>query len=100
MSTFKGNDGVIKLGGSGGTNIIGEVRSYSLEHTADTIEDTAMGDANRTYKDSLKSFSERQLDGFVGCCLTMIPAIDLILLSLSKLFVPILPICGKVKVII
>ena len=49
---------------------------------------------------SLKSFSERQLDGFVGCCLTMIPAIDLILLSLSKLFVPILPICGKVKVII
>ena len=57
MSTFKGNDGVIKLGGSGGTNIISEVRSYSLEHTADTIEDTAMGDANRTYKDSLKSFS-------------------------------------------
>ncbi len=57
MSTFKGNDGVIKLGSTGGTNIIAEVRSYSLEHTADTIEDTAMGDANRTYKDSLKSFS-------------------------------------------
>ena len=49
---------------------------------------------------SLKLFLERQLDGFVGCCLTMIPAIDLVLLSLSKLFVPILPICGKVKVII
>lgn len=57
MATFKGNDGVIKLGSSGGTNIVGEVRSYSLEHTADTIEDTAMGDTSRTHVASLKSFS-------------------------------------------
>ncbi len=57
MSTFKGNDGVVKLGTSGGTNIVGEVKSYSLEHTSDTIEDTAMGDASRTYKASQKSFS-------------------------------------------
>ena len=57
MATFKGNDGVIKLGTSGGTNIVGEVKSYSLEHTADTIEDTKMGAGARTYKASLKSFS-------------------------------------------
>tara|TARA_R110000772_G_scaffold246780_1_gene360506 strand:+ start:175 stop:570 length:396 start_codon:yes stop_codon:yes gene_type:complete len=57
MATFKGNDGVVKLGTSGGTNIVGEVKSYSLEHTADTIEDTKMGDGARTYKASLKSFS-------------------------------------------
>ncbi len=57
MATFKGNDGVVKLGTTGGTNIVGEVKSYSLEHTADTIEDTKMGDGARTYKASLKSFS-------------------------------------------
>ena len=57
MSTFKGNDGVVKLGTSGGTNIVGEVKSYSLEHQSDTIEDTAMGDTSRTYKASQKSFS-------------------------------------------
>ncbi len=57
MATFKGNDGVVKLGTTGGTNIVGEIKSYSLEHTADTIEDTKMGDGARTYKASLKSFS-------------------------------------------
>jgi hypothetical protein len=57
MATFKGNDGIVKLGTTGGTNIVGEVRSYSLEHTSDTVEDTKMGDASRTYKATLKSFS-------------------------------------------
>ena len=57
MATFKGNDGIVKLGTSGGTNIVGEVRSYSLEHTSDTVEDTAMGDASRTHVATLKSFS-------------------------------------------
>jgi predicted secreted protein len=57
MSTFKGNDGIVKLGTSGGTNIVGEVKSYSLEHTSDTVEDTAMGDASRTHIATLKSFS-------------------------------------------
>jgi predicted secreted protein len=57
MSTFKGNDGIVKLGTSGGTNIVGEVKSYSLEHTSDTVEDTAMGDGSRTHVATLKSFS-------------------------------------------
>jgi hypothetical protein len=53
MATFKGKDGVVKVG----SNAIGEVRNFSIEETADTIEDTSMGDAARTYKDSLTSFT-------------------------------------------
>ena len=34
-----------------------QIRSYSLEETADTIEDTTMGDTSRTYLSSLKTFS-------------------------------------------
>ena len=53
MATFKGSDGVVKAGG----NAIAEIRSFSVEQTADTIEDTKMGDAARTYKSSLTSFT-------------------------------------------
>ena len=54
MATFTGSDGVILVG----TDQIAEVRSYSIDETMDTLEDTAMGDTSRTYKTSLKSFSE------------------------------------------
>ena len=57
MATFKGSDGIVKAGASGSENAIGEIRSFSVEQTADTIEDTAMGDSARTYKDSLSSFT-------------------------------------------
>ena len=53
MATFSGSDGVILVG----TDQIAEVRSYSIDETMDTLEDTAMGDTSRTYKTSLKSFS-------------------------------------------
>jgi hypothetical protein len=53
MATFKGSEGVVKVGG----NAIAEIRSFSIEESADTIEDTAMGDTSRTYKSSLKSFT-------------------------------------------
>jgi predicted secreted protein len=53
MATHKGSEGIIKVG----TNAVAEVKSYSLEETADTIEDTSMGDAARTYVASLTSFS-------------------------------------------
>jgi len=53
MATFTGSDGVILVG----TDQIAEVRSYSIDETMDTLEDTAMGDTSRTYKTSLKSFS-------------------------------------------
>ena len=49
---------------------------------------------------SLKLVSDLQLEALVGCCLTTIPATDLELPSSSYLFDPMLPMCGKVKVII
>ena len=53
MATYKGSDGVVTIGGTA----VGEIRSFSVEESADTIEDTAMGDSSRSYKSSLKSFS-------------------------------------------
>ena len=35
--------------------MVGEVRSYSIDTTADTVEDTVMGDTARTYLPSLTS---------------------------------------------
>jgi predicted secreted protein len=53
MATHAGSEGTVKSG----ANAIAEVRSFSLEETADTIEDTSMGDASRTYLTGLKTFS-------------------------------------------
>ena len=53
MATFSGSDGVILVG----NDQVAEGRSYSIDETMDTLEDTSMGDTSRTYKTSLKSFS-------------------------------------------
>lgn len=53
MATHAGSEGTVKSG----SNAIAEIRSYSLEETADTLEDTTMGDSSRTYLASLKTFS-------------------------------------------
>lgn len=53
MATHTGSEGTIKIG----NDVLGELRSFSLESTAETIEDTSMGDTNRTYKVGLKSFT-------------------------------------------
>ena len=53
MATHTGSEGTIKIG----ANTLGELRSFSLESTAETIEDTSMGDASRTYKVGLKTFT-------------------------------------------
>jgi hypothetical protein len=53
MATHAGSEGTVKVG----ANAIAEIRSFSIEETADTIEDTTMGDGARTYKPSLTSFS-------------------------------------------
>ena len=53
MATHTGSEGLIKIG----SDTIGELRSYSLETTADTIEDSSMGDSARTYKTGLTSFT-------------------------------------------
>jgi len=53
MATHTGSEGTVKVG----SNVIAEIRSFSIEETADTLEDTTMGDTARTYKSSLTSYS-------------------------------------------
>ena len=53
MSSHKGSEGIVKVG----SNAVAEIRSYSIEESADTLEDTSMGDSAKTYKASLTSFS-------------------------------------------
>lgn len=53
MATHKGSEGTVKSG----ANAIAEIRSYTITQSADTIEDTVMGDSARTYLSSLTSFS-------------------------------------------
>jgi hypothetical protein len=58
MATHTGSEGTVKVG----ANAVAEIRSYSLEETADTTEDTTMGDTYRTHKTTLKAWS-----GTVDC---------------------------------
>jgi len=53
MATHTGSEGTVKVG----ANAIAEIRSYSIEQTADTVEDTTMGDSYRTHKTTLKAWS-------------------------------------------
>jgi len=53
MATHAGSEGTVKVG----SDAIAEIRSFSLEETADTLEDTTMGDTARTYKSSLTTFT-------------------------------------------
>ena len=53
MAVHKGSEGTVKVG----ANAIAEIRSYSLEESADTLETTTMGDSARTYLPSLSTFS-------------------------------------------
>ena len=53
MATHTGSEGTVKVG----VNAIAEIRSFSIEESADTLEDTTMGDTSRTYKSSLTTFT-------------------------------------------
>ena len=53
MATFSGSAGVVKAGG----NAIGEIRSFTVDQTGDTVEDTAMGDSTRSFKATLNTFT-------------------------------------------
>jgi predicted secreted protein len=53
MATHTGSEGTVRVG----LNAIAEIRSYSVEETADTVEDSSMGDAYRTFKTTLKGWS-------------------------------------------
>jgi len=53
MATHIGRDGVVKVG----ANSIAELRSFSIDETGDTVEDTVMTDAARSYISTLTSFT-------------------------------------------
>jgi hypothetical protein len=54
MATHTGSEGTVRVGA---TNNVLEIRSYSVEETADTAEDTSMGDSYRTFKTTLKAWT-------------------------------------------
>ena len=53
MSIHKGSEGLVKVG----ANTVAEVRSYSIDESADTIESSSMGNSAKTFESSLTSFS-------------------------------------------
>ena len=53
MATHHGKEGVVKDGGTG----IGEITGFTLETTADVVEDTALTDAAKTFIAGRTSFS-------------------------------------------
>jgi predicted secreted protein len=53
MANHTGSEGTVKVG----SNAVAEIRSFSVDMTADTIEDSTMGDSWRTYKSVLKTWS-------------------------------------------
>ena len=53
MANHAATAGLVKIGGV----TIGEIRSYSLNETAGTIEDTTLNDTSKTYKAGQTSFS-------------------------------------------
>ena len=57
MATKTGASGVVKIASIwyGTEAVVGEVRSFTFDGSADTIEDSAMGDTARTYKEGLKT---------------------------------------------
>ena len=58
MATHTGSEGTVKITPSGGSvTAVGEVRSYTIESSAEVIEDTTLGDTDRTYKTGLKTFT-------------------------------------------
>ena len=53
MATHHGKEGVVKAGGTG----IGEITGFTLETTADVVEDTALTDSTKSFLAGITSFS-------------------------------------------
>ena len=53
MATHHGKEGVVKAGGTG----IGELTGYTLETTADVVEDTQLSDSTKSFVAGRTSFS-------------------------------------------
>lgn len=53
MANHVGNEGVVKIG----TSTVAEVRSFSITTSADTVEDTVMGDTWKSHVVTQKSWT-------------------------------------------
>ena len=53
MATHHGKEGVVTAGGTG----VGELTGFTLETTADVVEDTALSDATKSFLAGRTSFS-------------------------------------------
>lgn len=53
MSTLLGKDGFVTVG----ADAVGELRGFSVEHTAETLDDTVMGETTRGYKVTYKGWT-------------------------------------------
>lgn len=58
MATFNGNSGIVKVG----ANAVAEVLDFSISESANTVDDTVLGDASMTHKTGLLSWS-----GSINC---------------------------------
>ena len=56
MATFTGKDGAFYIGDTG-NQLVGEVRDWSIEQTANRVDDTVMGDSWTTGKITQKSWT-------------------------------------------
>jgi len=53
MANHTGSEGTVKVG----SNAVAEIRSFSIDETGDTIEDTALGDSFRSFKAGMRQWS-------------------------------------------
>ena len=53
MAVHKGSEGTVHVG----TDAVSEIRSYTIDETADVIESTSLGDSAKTFEASTTSFS-------------------------------------------
>ena len=53
MATLLGKDGYVEVGSAA----VGELRGFSVEHTAETIDDTVMGETTRGFKVTYKGWT-------------------------------------------
>ncbi len=53
MATYKGDNGIIKVG----TTTVGEIMGWTVEQQTDVIEDTVVGDTAKTFIAGLVSWS-------------------------------------------
>lgn len=83
MTTATGNSGTLDFGGSA----ITELKSWTLEESAEQIDDTAMGDTNKTSKSGLPSASgtiEVHYDEADSVQESMDPAVEGVLILYPK----------------